>query len=194
MNIIYKQLYSCGYIKYGYSGNYESRSKSYRTHTGDLILKTIKFPNKDKVDELAIHEYLIRFLGLQPVEGCKEIFKDPGGLNLIDGDLTLETFYRHLHTLDYIPPGSGKIAGLLKKRIQSLHILFESKDLDEHTINAMSNLICSWDGNVEQDNIFVKARSDYQYRNRIIRSDLTIQDLLDVWFRWDWEILKKKGL
>ena len=194
MNIIYKHLYPCGYIKYGYSGNYENRSKSYRTHTGDLILKTIKFPNKDKVDELAIHEYLIRFLGLQPVNGCKEIFKDPGNLNLIDSDLTLETFYHHLHSLGYIPPGSGKIAGLLKKRIQSLHILFGNDSMDDTTINAMSHLICSLDGNVGQNNIFVKARSDHQYKDKIIKSGLTVRDLLDVWFKWDWEILKKKGL
>lgn len=194
MNIIYKQLYSCGYIKYGYSGNYESRSKSYRTHTGDLILKTIEFPNKDKMDELAIHEYLTRLLGLQPVEGCREIFKDPGNLNLIDDDLTLETFYRHLHEVDYIPPGSGKIAGLLKKRIQSLHILFENDTVDEWTINLMSNLICSLEGNIGQNNIFIKARSDSQYKDKIIRSGLTVRDLLDIWFKWDWELLKKKGL
>ena len=56
----------------------------------------------------------------------------------------------------------------------------------------MSNLICSWDGGVGQNNIFVKARSDHQYRNKIMNSGLTVQDLLDVWFKVGLGNIKKE--
>jgi hypothetical protein len=192
--MIYKNVYNkSGHIKYGCSNDFDKRIKAYKTCLGDLIESTIKFPDeKDRVDELAIKEYLVRYLHLSPVPGCKEIFEYSGDLSLIDNDVTLETFYRHLDSLGYLSPGSGKVAGYLRKRMIALHRLFLYKEdfaVNKDIIKIMASLMESLYLNNSTslgDNIFIKAKVDEPSMNYLLSLKLTCRDLLDCWFKWDW--------
>jgi hypothetical protein len=185
--MLYKHVYVCSRIKYGYSKDFDTRFKNYKTHVGDLILKTIKFPQqKDKIDELAIKEYMTRILKLTSVNGG-EIFEDPGNLDIIDSDLTLETFYRHLKKIEFIPPGCNKLSGFLRKRLLSLYRIFdypEEERINQNTIISVSNLIETYYPSINiEDNIFIKARVDNEFRDELIKENLTNRDLLDYWFK-----------
>jgi hypothetical protein len=185
--MLYKNFYVCSRIKYGYSKDFDTRFKNYKTHAGDLILKTIKFPQqKDKIDELAIKEYMTRILKLTSVNGG-EIFEDPGNLDIIDSDLTLETFYRHLKKIEFIPPGCNKLSGFLRKRLLSLYRIFdypEKERINQNTIISVSNLIETYYPSINiEDNIFIKARVDNEFRDELIKENLTNRDLLDYWFK-----------
>ena len=196
--MIYRMKFSGGRVKYGFTESIESREKTYKTHVGDLLESTLEFPlQKDMVDELAIREYLTKILGLAPLGGSKEIFNIPSGgkLDIIDSDVSLEKFYRHLNQIFYVPGGSGKLSSLLLKRMSGLSRLFEHLEtdlLDVGGVNAMADLMDSLYLRNKFDissNIFLKSRVDPKCMQEILDLGLTYRDALDIWFKWEWERL-----
>lgn len=195
--MIYKINFDGSHIKYGYSSDFNIRERSYRTHAGGMITEIVQFPQeKDRIDELAIKEYFTSICHLTPIGGSSEIFENPGDLSIIDKDLTLETFYRYLNKIEFLPSRGGKLSELLKERLLALYKLFkydENSYINEEVVRIMANLIESLylNKNINlEDNIFIRAKVDKKYMDDLLSINLTCRDILDCWFKWDWEKIK----